>query len=94
VEIFIDDQSRGTFDTAVPSATGGISSVYFDDLITGTHTISVTAVSGSFRPDFIDIWDGQTLEDGWYNATLDDYSGRFHYSNKGWWGQYLESIRL
>jgi uncharacterized membrane protein len=90
VEIFIDGQSRGTFDTAVDSANGGISSVYFDDLSPGTHTIAITAVSGSFRPDFIDIWDGQTLEEGWYNATLDDYSGRFHYSSKGWWGQYQE----
>jgi hypothetical protein len=90
VEIFIDGQSRGTFDTAVDSVNGGISSVYFDDLITGTHTISITAVSGNFRPDFIDIWDGQALEEGWYNATLDDYSGRFHYSSKGWWGQYQE----
>jgi len=90
VEIFINGQSQGTFDTAVDSANGGISSIYFDDLITGTHTISITAISGSFRPDFIDIWDGQPLEKGWYNATLDDYSGRFHYSSKVWWGQYQE----
>jgi PKD repeat protein/uncharacterized membrane protein len=90
VEIFIDGQSQGTFDTAVASTSGGISSVYFNDLITGTHTISMTAVSGSLRPDFIDIWDGQPLAEGWYNATLNDYSGRFHYSNKQYWGQYQE----
>ncbi len=85
-EIFIDDVSRGTVDTA--NFAGGIMSVYYDDLPAGTHVISVTAVSGTVMPDFIDVWDGQPLADGWYNAALDDYSGRFHYSNKGWWGQY------
>lgn len=88
VEIFIDGESQGTFDTASPSTSGEISSVYFDNLISGTHTISMTAVSGNLRPDFIDIWDGQSLAEGWYNGDLDDYSGRFHYSNKSYWGQY------
>jgi uncharacterized membrane protein len=85
-EIFIDGASRGTFDTS--GYTGGITSIYYDDLAPGTHVISITAVSGTIMPDFIDIWDGQTPEDGWHNATLDDYNGRFHYSNKTYWGQY------
>ena len=85
-EVFIDGISRGTVDTA--GFAGGIMSVYYDDLPAGSHVISVTAVSGTVMPDFIDIWDGQTLADGWYNATLDDYSGRFHFSNKWYWGQY------
>ncbi|MFO7537778.1 MAG: FG-GAP-like repeat-containing protein, partial [Chloroflexota bacterium] len=88
VEIFIDGESRGTFNTAVPAGRGDITSVYFDDLITGTHTISITRVSGSFRLDYIDIWDGQPLEDGWYNATLHDFNGRFHYSNKQYISEY------
>ena len=84
VEIFIDGASRGTFDT---STTGTVSSVYFNDLISGTHTISITAVSGALRPDFIDIWDGQPITDGWYDSDLDETDGRFHYSNKAYWNQ-------
>ncbi len=86
IEIFIDGDSQGVYTTS--NTIGGVTSLYFDDLISGTHTISITAVSGSLRPDFIEIWDGDPLEEGWYNADLDDYSGRFHYSGKHWWGQY------
>jgi hypothetical protein len=85
-EIFIDGTSQGTFDTA--NYTGGITSIYFNDLEAGSHTISVTVVSGTVMPDFFDVWDGQTIDEGWYNGDLDDYGGRFHFSNKNWWGQY------
>ncbi|MCB0114319.1 MAG: hypothetical protein KDD84_09525, partial [Caldilineaceae bacterium] len=85
VEVYIDGTSRGQFDTS--ASVGGASSVYYDDLITGTHTISVTPVSGALNLDYIDIWDGQPLATGWYNADLDDYSSRFHYTNKDWWGR-------
>ncbi|MBI1297674.1 hypothetical protein GC175_22280 [bacterium] len=85
VEIFIDGVSRGQVDTS--TGVGGVSSTYFDDLADGTHTLSVTAVSGALNLDFVDTWDGQTLADGWSNADLDDYSGRFHFSNKDWWGR-------
>ncbi|MEZ4637178.1 MAG: VCBS repeat-containing protein [Caldilineaceae bacterium] len=85
VEVYIDGTSRGQFDTS--ASVGGASSVYYDDLITGTHTISVTPVSGALNLDYIDIWDGQPLAAGWYNADLDDYSSRFHYTNKDWWGR-------
>jgi uncharacterized membrane protein len=87
VEIFIDDVSQGTFDTSGPAGAGNIKSVYINDLGEGSHTISVTAVSGTVMPDFIDIWDGQPVDEGWYNADLEAYNGRFHYSNKGWWSR-------
>ncbi|MBK8989256.1 MAG: VCBS repeat-containing protein, partial [Chloroflexi bacterium] len=85
VEIFIDGVSRGMFDTSVGE--GDITSIYYDDLISGAHTISVTAVSGSLRPDFIDIWDGQTTGDGWTNANLEESNGRFYFSNRDWWSR-------
>jgi uncharacterized membrane protein len=85
-EIFIDDESLGTFD--ISGGVGGHYSVYFDDLSEGTHTLSVTLVSGFMHVDYVDIWDGQPIEDGWYDANLEDYSGRFHFSQKGWWWRY------
>ncbi|HSM57591.1 MAG TPA: PKD domain-containing protein [Candidatus Sulfomarinibacteraceae bacterium] len=81
-EIFIDGVSRGQFDTS--GGPGGVTSIYYDDLGPGAHTIEVVVVSGTVRPDYIDIWDGQTIDDGWYDADLDD-SARFHFSYKDWW---------
>jgi uncharacterized membrane protein/PKD repeat protein len=92
VEIFIDGISRGTFNTA--GGAGNVSSIYFDDLAEGSHTISVTVVSGTVMPDFIDIWDGQTTAGGWYNGDLEDYSGRFHFSYKGWWTRVTSQYAL
>jgi uncharacterized membrane protein len=85
-EIFVDGQSQGTFD--ISGGVGGHYSVYFDDLGEGTHTLLVTLVSGFIHVDFIDTWDGQPIENGWYDANLEDYSGRFHFSQKGWWWRY------
>jgi uncharacterized membrane protein len=84
VEIFIDGVSRGLFDTSTATS---VASIYYDDLSSGTHTISITAVSGNLRPDFIDIWDGQPIDDGWYDSDLEGVDGRFHFSNKNYWNQ-------
>src|SRR5690606_812250 len=84
-EIFIDGVSWAEHNTS--GGAGGVNSIYFDDLEPGNHTISVTVVSGAVKPDFIDIWDGQAIDDGWYDADMDN-PGRFAFSNKSWWGQY------
>lgn len=83
VEFFIDGVPRGLYNPQ--DGAGGVNSIAFDDLGPGSHTITMTLRSGSMRPDYIDVWDGQPVEDGWYNGDLEDFSGRFHFSNKGWW---------
>jgi hypothetical protein len=79
-EIFIDGVSRGVLDLDLVSP---ITNVYFDDLITGTHTISVASVSGSVYFDFFDTYPPSPPlvggeeggGDGWYEARLDDHRG-------------------
>ncbi len=64
-------------------------SYYFDNLITGTHTITIT-VLGTRHPnssnnrvylDFFDVWDGQPLADG----TFEENNSRVLYGDP--WGR-------
>jgi hypothetical protein len=82
-EIFIDSVSQGVFDTS-----GGVNSVknVTFDLTPGAHSVQVVVVSGTVMPDYMDVWDGQPVADGWYDAQLEnETSGLFHFSDKNWW---------
>ena len=83
VEIFIDGDSQGLFDTA--NGVNEVKNFTYGDLAPGTHTVAVVIVSGTVLPDYIDVWDGQPLSDGWHDAQLEEDSGRFHFSRKSWW---------
>ena len=83
VEIFIDGLSQGTFDTA--NGVNNVKNVTFGDLAPGSHTVEVVVDSGTVLPDYMDVWDGTALDAGWYDADLEDTTGRFHFSNRDWW---------
>ena len=75
-EIFIDGTSRDIVDFYRHDAE--IVTIYYDDLINSSHTVSVTVLgtsypnSGNIRVnlDFIDTWDGSSLTDGTFEAEL------------------------
>ena len=76
-EIFIDGVSQGIFD--LYKADSDTTELFFDGLISGTHTISLTvlgtsnpnAVNTRINLDFIDVWDGTDADDGWYEPFVD-----------------------
>ncbi len=75
--------SQGIFQTI-----GGVNDVIsfpFGDLGAGPHTVSAVVISGTVRPDYIDVWNGQPTAEGWHNADLDDLHGLFNFSWKNWW---------
>ncbi len=89
-EIFIDGISQGLFDTA-----NGVNSSInftFGDLAPGPHTVEVVVASGLVMPDYMDVWDGTPLADGWYDAQLvDETSNQIQFGLKRWWGRTLNS---
>ena len=86
VGIFIDGASQGVFDTANGvNSVNGVKNFTFGDLTPGPHTVEVVVVSGTVLPDYMEVWDGRSLDAGWYDADLEDADGRFHFSNKDWW---------
>jgi uncharacterized membrane protein len=86
-EIFIDGVSQGTIGLYSPQS--DVTSFTTGDLLTGTHTISITVLGIPDPPstqarvylDYIDVWDGQTMPDDIANANLTEDNGRVHYSN-------------
>lgn len=86
VEILIDGASQGVFDTA-----GGVNeskTFTFSGLAPGAHSVEAVVVAGVVMPDFIDVWAGQPVADGWYDAELDaSPPGPVHLSDRRWWGE-------
>jgi uncharacterized membrane protein len=80
--VLIDGSPVVTLDLSLESY---VTNVYFDDLISGSHTISVERVSGSVYFDFFDTWDGTDMGDGWFEAKLDDHRGPYHYNTLSRW---------
>jgi uncharacterized membrane protein len=83
VEIFINGASQGIFDTS-----GGVNGVknFPFTLTPGFHTVQVVAISGIMAPDYMDVWQGASVDDGWYDALFEDEAtGLFHFSYKRWW---------
>jgi len=78
-EIFIDGVSQGVLDLNNP--TEDVRSFQFGDLITGTHTISVSVAAGTVYFDYFDVWDGQPMSDELLNVTRAVDNGRLHYTS-------------
>ena len=57
-EIWLDGISQGTVDFASASGTFSVTRL---SMITGTHTLSVSVVSGRVDIDYIDIWDASPI---------------------------------
>ena len=71
------------------SLEANVTNLYFDDLISGSHTISVENVSGNVYFDFFDTWDGSDMGDGWFEAKLNQHRGPYYYSRlSDWYTQY------
>ncbi|MBI1299963.1 DUF11 domain-containing protein, partial [bacterium] len=85
VDIRIDGVSQGTFDTS-----GGVNGVknFPFALDPGPHIVEVEVISGTVAVDYMDVWQGQPMADGWYDALLEDEeTGLFHFNHKQWWRQ-------
>jgi len=83
VDIVIDGVSQGLFDTS-----GGVHGVknFVFDLDPGAHEVEVIVVEGAAAPDYMDVWQGDPVDPGWYDARLEnEESGLFHFSYKDWW---------
>ncbi|MCA9980661.1 MAG: VCBS repeat-containing protein, partial [Anaerolineales bacterium] len=82
-DIRINGVSQGMFDTS-----GGVNGAknFPFALDPGTHLVEVEVISGTVSVDYMDVWQGDTMDAGWYDAKLeDDQTGAFHFSRKGWW---------
>ncbi|MBI1297675.1 DUF11 domain-containing protein, partial [bacterium] len=85
VDIRIDGVSQGTFDTS-----GGVNGVKNFPFVLdpGPHIVEVEVISGTVAVDYMDVWQGQPVADGWYDALLEDEeTGLFHFNHKQWWRQ-------
>ena len=84
VEIVLDGISQGVHDTF-----GGINDVKnisFGGLKPGPHSVEVIVVNGPVLPDYMDVWNGQTIDEGWYDARLENETTQlFQFSNKTAW---------
>ncbi|MCB9418991.1 MAG: hypothetical protein H6667_04265 [Ardenticatenaceae bacterium] len=90
-EVFIDGTSVATVTLTSPQ---DVKSIYFGNLITATHTISISNLTGRLYFDFFDVWDGTPMADGWFDANLDDHRGPYYYSAlSSWYTQYPEYLR-
>jgi uncharacterized membrane protein len=85
-EIFVDGVSRGT--VGLYSADPGVERFTVADLVTGTHTISITVLGLVDPPgtqarvhlDYVDVWDGQRMGDDVADVDLAENSSRVHLS--------------
>ena len=86
-EVSIDGVSYGIIGLYAPSET--LKSFQFGDLLPGTHTLTLTVLGQPDPPsagsriylDYIDVWDGTTMPDGYVNVQRSEPSGRLHYSS-------------
>ena len=79
-EVFIDGVSQGLVNLD-NDASEAVTAFDYANLITGTHTISVSVVSGAVYFDYFDVWDGEAMPDGYVNASQAADSSRLHLSN-------------
>lgn len=85
-EIFVDGLSQGIVGLYSPGGVGDVESFTVGNLVTGTHTISITVLGLVDPPgtqarvhlDYIDVWDGQTMPDAIANASQVETNGRVH----------------
>ncbi len=88
-EVFIDGVSHGIVGLYAPSEI--LTSFQFGGLVTGTHTLDLVLLGQPDPPstgsyvylDYIDVWDGTLMPDGYVNVQRSVPSGRLHYSSGG-----------
>jgi hypothetical protein len=84
-DIRVNGVSQGVYDTS-----GGVNGVvnFPFALDAGSHLVEVEVISGTVSVDYMDVWQGETVDAGWYDAQLDDEeTGLIHLSRKVWWLQ-------
>lgn len=84
-DIRLNGVSQGIFDTS-----GGVNGVknFPFALDPGFHLVEVEVISGTIAVDYLDVWQGEMIDAGWYDAQLEnEETGLFHFSNKQWWRQ-------
>lgn len=83
-EVRVDGISRAVFDTS--NGVNGVKNLTLSELGAGAHTVEIVVLSGALQPDYIDVWNGQTATDGWYDADLEHAAGGLiNFSRKRWW---------
>lgn len=88
-EIRIDGASVGTI--GLYSTTNELKSFVIDDLITGTHTLEIVVLNQPDPPgtgravyfDYVEVWDGSPVSDGFINAQRHAADGRLHFNDSG-----------
>ncbi len=88
-EVFIDGESQGI--VGLYQASASSTEIQYGDLITGTHTVSITVLHQPDPPgtafevalDYIDVWDGTPMPDDFANAHKGTVSDRLHYNKSG-----------
>ena len=86
-EVAIDGVSRGTI--GLYSALEDVRSFQFGGLSPGAHTLTITVLGQPDPPssdsyiylDYIDVWDGNPLPDGYVNVVHSVPSSRLHFSS-------------
>ncbi|CAG0927925.1 hypothetical protein TFLX_00702 [Thermoflexales bacterium] len=88
-EIFVDGISYGT--TGTYSSTNGLKSFEIGGLVSGTHTLDIVVLGQPDPPgvgrtiyfDYVDVWDGNPLPDGFVNAQRRSADGRLRFNSSG-----------
>lgn len=88
-EIRVDGASVGTI--GLYSTTSELKSFVIDNLITGTHTLEIIVLNQPDPPgtgrfvyfDYVEVWDGTPVADGFVNAQRHDADGRLRFNDSG-----------
>jgi uncharacterized membrane protein len=88
-EIRVDGASVGTI--GLYSTTENLKTFTISNLMTGTHTLEVVVLNQPDPPgigrliyfDYVDVWDGMPVSDGFVNAQRHDADGRLRFNAGG-----------
>ena len=88
-EIRVDGVNVGTI--GLYSTTENLKTFVIDNLITGTHTLEIVVLNQPDPPgtgrviyfDYVDVWDGTPVSDGFINAQRHDADGRLRFNAGG-----------
>nr|MBP7688043.1 hypothetical protein [Thermoflexales bacterium] len=88
-EIRVDGVSVGTI--GLYSVTESLKTFVIDNLITGTHTLDIVVLNQPDPPgtgrtiyfDYVDVWDGSPVSDGFVNAQRHAADGRLRFNAGG-----------
>lgn len=88
-EIFVDGASVGTI--GLYSTTNDLKSFQIGGLVPGPHTLNIVVLGQPDPPgishmvylDYVDVWDGAPLSDGFVNAQRRNADGRLRFNSSG-----------